>query len=122
MDLSNFECVYFLWAEHTCFVKIGWTTDLPRRIAQFQTACPHRLVLIALRPGDKELESAYHRELSLRRTNGEWFSMEMEVRYWLSHSMKTLYPELWAVARLSIKEADADRPYTEIQHWEANHR
>lgn len=82
-----FDCVYFIHAITTDFVKIGWTADLHRRFDQLQTSCPHRLELIALEVGRKEREKWYHDQLRPYRRQGEWFLLLDPIRRWLSISL-----------------------------------
>jgi hypothetical protein len=81
------KCVYFLHAEGTNLVKIGWTGDLDRRFHQLQTASPHRLWLLGVHLGDKDVERVYHADLQPYRQRGEWFFFTREMRRFLSLSL-----------------------------------
>lgn len=81
------ELVYFLHAEGTDLVKIGWTRDFPYRLAELQTACPHQLFLLGVHEGPRQLEAYYHKDLAAYRQKGEWFFLTKEVRRWLSRSL-----------------------------------
>lgn len=74
------ELVYFIHAEGTDLVKIGWTSDLDRRFDQLQTASPHTLHLLGVHVGPREVETIYHRDLAPYRQRGEWFFLTREVR------------------------------------------
>ena len=54
-------------------VKIGFSRQPVRRLAQMQTASPDRLTLFDKFPGDRSLEAAFHHTLADRRMTGEWF-------------------------------------------------
>lgn len=84
MEKTKLPCVYFIHAEGTDLVKVGWTADLDRRFDQLQTASPHRLRLLGVHIGLKDVERVYHRDLQPYRQRGEWFFLTPEVRRWLS--------------------------------------
>lgn len=67
------EYVYFVQAGDQPEIKIGYTTDVGRRLASLQTGNGKRLRLLVLLPGSQRLEVAYHRLLAQDRTVGEWF-------------------------------------------------
>lgn len=51
-------------------VKVGFSTDVRRRMRQYPPGCR----LLAIEPGDYELEKARHRQFAGSRTEGrEWF-------------------------------------------------
>jgi hypothetical protein len=91
MSKEPIECVYFIHADGTNLVKIGWTADLQRRFDQLQTASPHRLRLLAVHIGPREVEKAYHRDLAPYRQRGEWFFLTHEVRRWLVRCLNSHY-------------------------------
>jgi hypothetical protein len=62
------------------FFKVGISTKLSTRISDLQTACPFKLTLIALRPGGRKEEKAFHKRMDEFRTNGEWFKDTPETR------------------------------------------
>lgn len=63
--------IYFI--KQGDYVKIGYTSNIQKRIAQLQTSSPNRLKLIGLIDGTLDDESEYHRRFSHLRGNGEWF-------------------------------------------------
>jgi hypothetical protein len=81
--------VYFIHAEGTDLVKIGWTADIARRFDQLQTASPHPLRLLAVHAGGREIETLYHRNLQPYRQRGEWFFLTQELRRWLAIAMQS---------------------------------
>jgi hypothetical protein len=52
-------------------IKIGYTTDLERRMEYLQKGTPERVRLVAVLPGGRELEKKLH-----QRFNGAWISGE----------------------------------------------
>lgn len=51
-----------------CRIKIGYTTNLPRRMAEL---CPDEL--LATERGTRDTEQARHRQFQAYRVRGEWF-------------------------------------------------
>lgn len=90
------DLVYFLHAERTNLVKIGWTSDIVARVAKLRVACPYDVILLAVRPGTPQLENGYHCHFESRRQHGEWFSFGWEEMHWLTISMRHEYAEAWA--------------------------
>lgn len=95
--------VYFIRCGEDGPIKIGWSTDVSRRITEIAQGLPDPAILIAQIPGGRELEARLHRALTEYRRRNEWFHPVQEVRA-LSILAKT--KGLPAVLRwLSIKEA-----------------
>lgn len=65
--------VYAVAAGH--MVKIGYTTDLTRRMKEIQSASPLRIDCLGTAPGGRPLEAALHRQFTGARRHGEWFEM-----------------------------------------------
>lgn len=81
--------IYFVRAEGTQFVKIGFTSGpVEKRIASLQTGSPHRLVLEeTISAGTREEEKHLHALFADVRTSGEWFEIDEDdvesvTRYW----------------------------------------
>lgn len=54
-------------------VKIGFSRDPALRLKQLQVGCADQLDMPQTIPGDRALETAFHRFLKARRPKGEWF-------------------------------------------------
>lgn len=65
-------CVYFIRAGAGP-IKIGFTTDIKRRLPGLQTSTPKRLRVLAVMPGRIGLERAMHQRFQEHRIAGEWF-------------------------------------------------
>lgn len=89
------ELVYFLQAEHSSLVKIGWTANIVQRIQKLRMACPYDVRLIGVRPGTKDLEAAYHENFAGQRTHAEWFNFDYEVMAWMQVFLRTSYADSW---------------------------
>lgn len=72
--IANSGAVYAIRDDARAAVKIGWSTDPLRRLAQLQTAVPNTLRIVAVVAGGKTLERGLQREFKDRRIRGEWFS------------------------------------------------
>lgn len=69
--------IYFVRAEGTNFIKIGWTARGVRsRLRQLQTGNAQKLLLLADMPGDQRKERSLHGAFSHLRAQGEWFRDE----------------------------------------------
>lgn len=74
-DFPTGPIVYFLQSAPG-FIKIGYTTDLARRVSELQFACPLALELVAYLPdGTVRDERSLHRDHHSDRTQGEWFRL-----------------------------------------------
>lgn len=65
--------VYFIQAQVTGLIKIGYSVDPRMRLINMATMSPEPLVLLAIHPGGRDLEGQLHRRFSRSRTHGEWF-------------------------------------------------
>ncbi|MBS7545089.1 GIY-YIG nuclease family protein [Ancylobacter oerskovii] len=70
--------VYFVQAEKGP-VKIGFSTDVPRRIGQLQSGMREIMTLLAVMPGDRRTEYFFHQKLRAFRITGEWFHPSSDV-------------------------------------------
>lgn len=66
------------------YVKIGFTTDLKRRLASLQTGLPELLVLYAsIKRVKKADEARLHIRFAAYRLQGEWFRKEGDLATWI---------------------------------------
>lgn len=54
-------------------VKVGFSTDVERRLREIQLECAEPVRLIAVLPGDKRTELRIHAALARDALGGEWF-------------------------------------------------
>lgn len=78
-DLPKGELVYFITGAPG-FVKIGYTTDLEKRIRALQIGCPLVIELLAHARGGRSLEHDYHYKFGAWRQAGEWFKLGPPIR------------------------------------------
>lgn len=72
--------VYFVQAGERGPIKIGWTQDVDRRIAELQTANAKKLILLGTLPGTLDTEASFHARFSHLRLEAEWFQDSEEIR------------------------------------------
>jgi hypothetical protein len=65
--------VYFIEAIGVEMIKVGFTRDLPKRLADLKTALPIDLRVLTTMPGDRETEARIQAALAEHRVRGEWF-------------------------------------------------
>ena len=65
--------VYFIQDASGC-IKIGWSSDVTRRITNLQEGCSSKLELLATLSGGASLEAHLHDTFENDRVTGEWFS------------------------------------------------
>lgn len=70
--------VYFIRAGSV--VKIGYSADPHKRLADLQTANHRKLTLVATIPGEREDESRLHGRFAAYRIAGEWFTYSRPIR------------------------------------------
>lgn len=66
--------VYFIRAETTGRVKIGWSNNPEKRLRGLQTGSAERLSLLRLTPGGVAEEAAFHKLFDHLWVDGEWFN------------------------------------------------
>lgn len=60
-------------------IKIGIACDVPRRLAALQNGSPMVLKVLAITPGGRDVERAYHYQFRAHRLHGEWFERCSEI-------------------------------------------
>ena len=66
--------VYFIRAEGTGSIKIGFSTNHPSiRLKELQTGSPSKLELLTFYEGSEKDEKKLHHEFAEDRGIGEWF-------------------------------------------------
>lgn len=69
--------IYFI--SHTEYIKIGYTSDIARRLTELQTSCPIKMSVLALIEGEMSDEIALHDKFSHLSSHGEWFHYSAEI-------------------------------------------
>lgn len=60
-------------------IKIGFTTDLKKRLKSLQTGSPNKLEVLAVVAACVTQERAYHERFAAHRLNGEWFDPHPDI-------------------------------------------
>jgi len=67
------ECVYVIGTPGSDIVKIGRSTNLPKRLEAIRRMCPVPLEVLWRTPGGCDLEYGLHGHFASIRSHGEWF-------------------------------------------------
>jgi hypothetical protein len=78
--------VYFILAEETNRVKIGFSNEPERRLSDLQTGSPCSLRMLAVFRGNSRTEKALHAKFAKQRINGEWFHFHATIREFLTQN------------------------------------
>jgi len=78
--------VYFILAEETNRVKIGFSSEPERRLSDLQTGSPCSLRMLAVFRGTSRTEKALHAKFAKQRINGEWFQFHATIREFLTQN------------------------------------
>lgn len=65
--------IYFIQGESGGSVKIGYASDITKRIKTLQTGFPETLIIVKSFPGNIDDEGNIHQEFKDFRIRGEWF-------------------------------------------------
>jgi hypothetical protein len=69
--------IYFMRAGRR--VKIGFTTNLKRRLSVVQIGCPEPIELLGTMAGTRAIEKGIHRQFITHHQQGEWFTLASEI-------------------------------------------
>ena len=73
--------VYFIRQRYSNYYKVGYTTNIRQRLAQYSTHSAEHIDLIGQMVGTLETESdmrAYVKQIGGTHTNGEWYELSPE--------------------------------------------
>lgn len=79
--------VYFIRMGN--MIKIGWSTDVDRRVSELSTTAAYALVVEHTISGSMELEKFFHLRFADLRSNNEWFFQKGELRDFLRNVKET---------------------------------
>ena len=68
------DCIYFVQAVQLKLIKIGFSSNVEKRVAALSTACPDELKILKVVRGGQEVEGQIHKKFSRDRVRGEWFN------------------------------------------------
>lgn len=65
------------------YIKIGWSSDVGKRLMRVQAGIPEKLKVLAIFPALPETEGNLHRRFAQLRLRGEWFRYEEPLDGWI---------------------------------------
>lgn len=71
--------VYFIKAEETPYIKIGFTENLYARISDLQIGCPYKLKVVRTIEGSYREEKLLHTLFAAYHKSNEWFEITEEM-------------------------------------------
>lgn len=71
--------IYFVQTNDNAHIKIGYASNVEKRMAALQTGAPRGVKLLATMPGDKQVERAVHERFARLRGHGEWFDTDRAI-------------------------------------------
>ena len=78
--------VYFLRDDG--WIKIGYSSDLSRRMKELNIAHAEELEVVGLLPGPRRIETQLHRAFDQLRGRGEWFKYESPLTEFIETTMQ----------------------------------
>jgi len=73
--------IYFLANKKLTLVKIGFSTDVRKRITGLTTSSPEPLILLATAPALRRHERTLHLKFRRWRKRGEWFALSKQIAH-----------------------------------------
>jgi hypothetical protein len=80
-DKESKDRVYFVQAGE--YIKIGYTSNIQKRLDSLQTGQPLEIKCLCLIKGDRRVESSLHKKFGEYRVRREWFSMSDELMQYI---------------------------------------
>jgi hypothetical protein len=110
--------VYFL--RHQALIKIGFSSDLPRRIRAIISTIPGEVEFLGHMPGGREVEAHFHDCFADSRFSGEWFAETPALSALIDaialREMPAESPEPSALKRLDNDEVWRQQS-ERVRHW-----
>jgi DNA-binding XRE family transcriptional regulator len=79
--------IYFLKDENN-YVKIGFSTDVIKRIYHLRTSSPYKSDVLLIIKGDYSLEQELHKKFKDSLKSGEWFLFSKEIESFINDNQK----------------------------------
>lgn len=71
--------VYFVLVDSTRNIKIGYSTNIRRRIHTLQTSIPEKIKLLGYITGDMNKEKELHKMFRVHKIKGEWYRFDTSI-------------------------------------------
>jgi hypothetical protein len=75
--------VYFISTANERAVKIGWSSNIAKRLDNLQAANPETLRLVGVVQAGKAKEAEYHKRFRGQKIRGEWYRLPGPIRGFL---------------------------------------
>ena len=105
-DVKITGWIYFIEFQEKGPVKIGYATNVDKRLNNIQSSCPYELNVLCATPGGIECEKILHKVFADSRIRGEWFWPTRIIRMAIRRlkSFEREYPDFLPVCREMIKD------------------
>ena len=105
--------LYVIQAKETHYIKIGFTQDVERRLADLQPGCPHELQVLCLILCENApaVERLLHKHFAASHIRGEWFALPEHVPQaldWFAYIVR--YATRWRHSRQGDSRPKAAPP------------
>jgi hypothetical protein len=80
--------VYFIQEKAGGPIKIGFSGNPLKRLAEIQTGYPRELMLLGTMPGGRREERDLHRRFGRFKTFGEWFQDDPVIVEFIKHASR----------------------------------
>ena len=107
--------VYAIGTSDALLVKIGYTTDLERRLSQIQVGCPLPLEILWWTEAGPGFEESLHRIFAKQRLRGEWFELGPERLSMFDALHEELYSENYALIEQDAAQHHARQKASRIR-------
>jgi len=75
-DKPKLKGVYFITDSNMKAIKIGFSNDIEKRVAELQTGNPCELKILGWLNCDKKYEKVFHQKIKNSKIKGEWFEWQ----------------------------------------------
>lgn len=76
-SIDRFVFVYFVRVDR--FIKIGFSRQWKKRVANMRTTCPHEVEVLHVELNEPTYEASLHRRFRHLHHRGEWFQADQEI-------------------------------------------
>ncbi len=114
VEFPEIECVYFVYAKSQSLLKIGYSKNPLKRLQALSRNVPFNLELLAIRPGGRDLEKAFHRKFKSFRVKGEWFRCEAKSAEAI-RDIRNKFPREWNLLAPHFPDKPFVRSITEVE-------
>lgn len=96
-------------------LKIGYSSDLARRVDNIIASIPGEVTFVGHMPGDRDVEAHLHDRFADARFSGEWFQSTPELEAFCSMLLCTVFPRVDLVRSSGARRPRASAELIEIK-------